>query len=277
MKTPLIVFFCFLATASYSQPSLEFAPAVKEIQLQYLDLISLDTGDQIYASNTSGDVYLFDRNGRQLNVFSPRRQGRLNQLEAAWTVNIFSFSSDLQEYRIMDRFLNPIAENSLLLNDITLPRASTLGNNNVIWVWDESDLSIKSLDYLRNIVLQSLPLTMILDSENLQVSEIREFKNRLFINVPESGIFILDNQGNFIRKVNLQIDQRMCFYKENLFWIEKKKLMMYNITLEAIFDLGILPEDDIEYVSIGRDIMVFAKKDLIKIYPLPDGLGRMRQ
>ena len=276
MKFALILFFCFLARAVYPQQGSEFAPAIAEIQLQFLDLISLDTRDQIYASNTSGDVYLFDRNGRQLNVFSPRRQGRLNQLEAAWTVNVFSFSSDLQEYRIMDRFLNPIVENSFLLNDITLPKASTLGNNNIIWVWDESDLSIKSLDYLRNVVLQSLPLTMILESENLQVSEIREFKNRLFINVPESGIFIFDNQGNFIRKVNLKIDQRMCFYKEYLFWIEEKKLKMYSITLEAIFDAGILPESDIEYLSIGQDIMIFVKKDVMKIYPLPDGLARMR-
>src|SRR5690606_6364637 len=262
MKFPLILFFGLLASALSAQQAPKFAPPVAEIQLRFLDLISLDTRDQIYVSNTSGDVYLFDRNGRQLNVFSARRQGRLNQLEAAWTVNVCSFSSDLQEYRIMDRFLNPIAENSFPLNDITLPKASTLGNNNIIWVWDESDLSIKSLDYLRNIVLQSLPLTMILESEDLQVSEIREFKNRLFINVPESGIFIFDNQGNFLRKVNLQIDQRMCFYKENLFWIADKKLMMYSITLEAIFDLGILPEDDIEYLSIGQDIMIFAKKDV---------------
>jgi hypothetical protein len=277
MKSYLILFFVFLVNATFAQKAaIEFPPPVKEIDLPYLDLISLDTRDQVYASNTLGDVYLFDRNGRQLNVFSPRRQGRLNQLEAAWTVNIFSFSSDLQEYRIMDRFLSPIAENSFLLNNITLPKAATLGNNNIIWVWDESDLSIKSLDYQRNIVLQSLPLTMILESENLQVSEIREFKNRLFVNVPESGIFIFDNQGNFIRKVNLQIDQRMCFYKENLFWIANNKLMMYNITLEAIFDMGILPEEEIDYLAIGRDILVFAKKNIVKIYPLPDGLGRMR-
>ncbi len=276
MKFTLILFFGFLARVLYSQQAPELAAPVAEIQLPFLDLIALDTRDQIYASNTSGDVYLFDRNGRQLNVFSPRRQGRLNQLEAAWTLNIFSFSSDLQEYRIMDRFLNPIVENSFVLNDITLPKAATLGNNNVIWVWDESDLSIKSLDYLRNILLQSLPLNLILESDNLQVSEIREFKNRLFINVPASGIFIFDNQGNFLRKVNLQIDQRMCFYKENLFWIEDNKLKMYSITLEAIFDLGVLPENDLESLSIGQDIIVFAKKDVMKVYPLPDGLGRMR-
>lgn len=276
MKFSLILFFGLLAKTLYSQGILELQAPILEIQVEFLDLVSLDTQDQIFASNTSGDIYLFDRNGKQMNLFSPARQGRLHQLEAAWTVNIFSFSADLQEYRIMDRFLNPIAENSFLLNQITLPKASTLGNNNVIWVWDESDLSIKSLDYLRNIVLQTLPLTMILDSEDLKVTEIREFKNRLFMNVPESGIYIFDNQGNFLQKVNLKIDQRMCFYKERLFWVEGRNLKMFSLKSQAVFDMGTLPSKAIQYLQIGQENIVFIEKDVIKVYPLPEGLKRLK-
>ncbi|HSF55882.1 MAG TPA: hypothetical protein VLA71_19160, partial [Algoriphagus sp.] len=249
MKLSLILFFGFLSRALFSQEILEFKPPLAEIPIRYLDLVSLDSRDQIFASNTSGDIYLFDQKGNQLNLFSPTRQSRIHQLEASWTVNIFSFSADLQEYRILDRFLNPIAENSFLLNEITLPKAATLGNNNVIWVWDESDLSLKSLDYLRNLVLQSQPINLILDSENLRVTEIREFKNRLFMNVPESGIFIFDNQGNFLKKVNLQIDQRMCFYKESLFWVEGRNLKRYSLTSQAIIDMGALPSKDIQYLA----------------------------
>ena len=151
----------------------------------------------------------------------------------------------------MDRFLNPIAENSFLLNNITLPKAATLGNNNIIWVWDESDLSLKSLDYLRNIILQSQPLNLILDSDDLRVTEIREFKNRLFMNVPESGIYIFDNQGNFLQKVAIKIEQRLCFYKEHLFWIEGPSLKMYSLATKGIFDLGKLPESEIESIQIS--------------------------
>lgn len=276
MKFSLILFFAFLSKTLFSQEILEFEAPLAEITLKGLDLVSLDTRDQIFASTTSGDIYLFDQKGKQLNLYSPTRQGRLHQLEASWTVNIFSFSADLQEYRILDRFLNPIAENSFVLNEITLPKAATLGNNNVIWVWDESDLSLKSLDYRRNLILQSQPLNLILDSENLQVTEIREFKNRLFMNVPESGIFIFDNQGNFLKKVNLQINQRMCFYKENLFWIEGKNLKMYSLASQAIFDMGALPSKDIQYLAIGQEIIAFVEKDIIKVYPLPEGLKQLK-
>jgi hypothetical protein len=272
MKLSLVLFFGFLTKTLFSQEALLFEAPIAQIPMEFLDLVSLDTRDQIYASNTSGDIYLFDQKGKQLNVFSPTRQGRLQQLEASWTVNIFGFSADLQEYRVLDRFLNAIAENSFQLDEITLPKAATLGNNNVIWVWDESDLSLKSLDYLRNLVLQSQPLNLILDSEDLKVTEIREFKNRLFMNVPESGIFIFDNQGNFLKKVNLKIDQRMCFYKESLFWIEGRNLKMYSLSSQAIFDMGALPSKGIQYLQIGQENMVFVEKDLISVYPLPEGL-----
>lgn len=276
MKLRLVLFFGLLSNALFSQENLKLEAPMAEIPIKSLDLVSVDTRDQIFASNTSGDIYLFDQKGKQLNVFSPARQGRLSQLEASWTVNIFSFSADLQEYRILDRFLNPLAENSFLLNEITLPKASTLGNNNVIWVWDESDLSLKSLDYQRNLIIQSQPLNLILDSEDLQVLEIREFKNRLFMNVPESGIFIFDNQGNFLQKVNLQVEQRLCFYKESLFWIDGMNLKMYSLASQAIFDLGELPSNEILYLVIGQEIIGLVEKDLIKVFPLPDDLKKLK-
>ncbi|WP_111670536.1 hypothetical protein [Algoriphagus litoralis] len=276
MKTLFFLIFHLLSRSLFSQEVLLFENPISEISIDNLDLVSLDTRDQIFASTGSGDVLLFDKSGKQLNLFSPPRQARIQQLEASWTVNIFTFSADLQEYRVMDRFLNPIAENSFLLNNITLPKAATLGNNNIVWVWDESDLSLKSLDYLRNIILQSQPLNLILDSEELRVTEIREFKNRLFMNVPESGIYIFDNQGNFLQKVSIQIEQRMCFYKEQLFWIEGERLKMYSLATKAIFDLGKLPTSDIESIQIGQEIMTLRSEDKIKVYPIPEGMKRIK-
>lgn len=276
MKPLLILIFHFLSRSLFAQEILVYENPISEIPVKSLDLVSLDTRDQIFASSATGDIFLFDKSGKQLNLFSPHRQARIQQLEASWTVNIFTFSSDLQEYRVMDRFLNPIAENSFLLNEIILPKAATLGNNNIIWVWDESDLSLKSLDYLRNLILQSQPLNLILDSEDLRVTEIREFKNRLFMNAPASGIFIFDNQGNFLKKVDVLIEQRLCFYKEHLFWIEGQSLKMYSLASKAIFDLGKLPSPDIESVQIGQGIMAFRAKDEIKVYSLPEGLKRLK-
>ncbi len=250
---------------------------ITEIPLPYVDVIAFDTRDQLFASTTSGDIYLFDTEGIQQNLFSPPRQGRLDQIEATWTANIFSFSSDLQEYRLFDRFLNPLSDKGFLLNDVTLAKAATLGNNNILWVWDESDLSLKILDYRRNLVLQNQPLNLILDdSEELQVVEIREFKNRLFMNIPKEGIYLFDNQGNLIQKIKLKIDQRLCLYKEYIFWVQGEDLMVYSMATKAIFKLAKLPNPEIQYLQMSQNRLALVQKDKIILYPLPFWIGNMR-
>ncbi|WP_339707829.1 hypothetical protein [Algoriphagus aquimarinus] len=271
----LLIYLLLPLVASAQMPS-KLGTPLAEISLENLDLISFDTKDQLFASNTSGDIYLYSQEGKQLNLFSPARQGRLNQLEAGWTVNIFSFSADLQEYRILDRFLNPLAEKGFSLTEINLAKAATLGNNNVVWVWDESDLNLKSLDYLRNLIIQSQPLNLILASEDLNVSEIREFKNRLFMNVPDTGIFIFDNQGNLMRKVAVTGINKLCYYKEHLLWIEGGNLMAISLSSNEIITLAQLDNSEASYIQIGQERLAIVSKDKVSMYITPDWLKSWR-
>lgn len=276
MRLSLILLFSLICFNGLSQEVQLLGEPIAEISLKNIDLVSLDTKDQVFASNIAGDIYLFSAEGKQLNLFSPPRQGRLNQLEAAWTVNVFSFSSDLQEYRVLDRFLNPLTETGFLLTDVHLAKSATFGNNNVIWVWDESDLSLKSLDYLRNLVIQSQPLNLILNSENLEVAEIREFKNRVFMNVPESGIFVFDNQGNLLEKLNVKTTQRLCFYKEHLFWVEQSELMSISLSTGESQKIASIQVPDLHYLQVGQERLAIVSKDKLTLYQMPDWLKNLQ-
>lgn len=271
MNRPFFLVLLFISFTSLAQQE-KLGNPISEITIEGLDLVSLDTRDQIFASSTSGDIYQFSEKGKQLNLFSPARQGRLQQLEASWTVNIFSFSEDLQEYRILDRFLKQLTENSFLQTDINLAKAATLGNNNIVWVWDESDLSLKILDYRRNLVIQSQPLNLILNLGQVEVLEIREFKNRLFMNVEGEGIFIFDNQGNFIEKISLITKQRMCFYKEHLLWVENTQLNAISISENQVSTLIDELPSTFEFLQIGQEKLVFKSKGKLTLYPIPSWL-----
>lgn len=276
MRKLLWILLVYLPYLAQGQGLFEEQNPIATLSISQTDLISIDTRDQIFVSKKNGDILLLDQNGKQLNLFSPPRQGRLQQLEASWTVTIFSFSEDLQEYRILDRFLNPLSEGNFLLNEITLAKASTLGNNNVIWVWDESDLSLKSFNYLQKQIIQSQPLNLILDPQNLTVREIREFKNRLYLNIPDSGIFIFDNQANFIQKLPIRVNQRLCFYKERIFWIENGNLKSYSIRNLEEFDLGKLSVDQASAVQIGQEILVIQTTSDLQVFKLPQKLKNLK-
>lgn len=268
----LLTFLIFLTSLSTFGQERELGNPIVEIEIENRDLISIDTKDQIFVSTIKGDVYLFSPNGTEINLFSPPRQGKLSQLEAAWTVNIFSFSTDLQEYRVLDRFLNPLVEKGFFNSNINLAKVATLGNNNIVWIWDESDLSLKRWDYLRSVVLDSQPLNLILDDLTLAVTEIREFKNRLFMNVPGSGIFIFDNQGNLLQKIKLPAINRLSLYKEHLLWIESGSLMAHTITTNETHNLCKISEEKIEFIQIGQNRLILAQKDKILVYSVPDWL-----
>ncbi|MDF2157168.1 hypothetical protein [Algoriphagus sp. CAU 1675] len=268
MKFLLILSFFFSYLASFGQQSL--GKPITEIQLPNRDLVSFDTRDQFFVSTEEGDIYLFNPDGKELNFFSPTRQGKLSQLEASWTVNIFSFSADLQQYRVLDRFLNPLIEEDFMNLDVHLAKAATFGNNNILWVWDESDLSLKRLDYLRSLVLDSQPLNLILNDATLGVSEIREFKNQLFMNVPESGIYVFDNQGNLLQKIELSGIKRLNLYKNHLIWTESGKLTALDLRDQSKKILAPLPKENIDFVQFGQNRLVLAGKDTLYLYAMPD-------
>ncbi|WP_425639992.1 hypothetical protein ACPUEN_09365 [Algoriphagus yeomjeoni] len=270
MRAFILLIISLVPLFTSAQTEEKLGNPLAEISLQNLDLISFDTKDQLFASTISGDIYLFSADGKQVNLFSPARQGRLNQLEAAWTVNIFSFSSDLQEYRILDRFLNPLAEKGFFLADINLAKAATLGNNNMVWVWDESDLNLKLLDFRRNQIIQSQPLNLILESNDLSVTEIREFKNRLFMNVPQTGVFIFDNQGNLMRKIQVKGINKLCYYNEHLLWIADNKLVAISLTSNETKTLAELESPGGIYLQIGQERLAVVFKDKVNLYTTPD-------
>ncbi|EOZ95811.1 hypothetical protein A33Q_3173 [Indibacter alkaliphilus LW1] len=239
----------------------------KVISFPRLDLLSLDNQGFIFIADLEGNLYQYNKEGLRVNNFSPHRQGSLTQLEAAWTVNIFTFSADLQEYRVLDRFINPVAENRIPMQFITLAKAATLGNNSIIWVYDEADLNIKQLDYRQNRVIQSQPLNLILDRSSLDVKDIREYQNMLFLNIEDEGVYILDNQANFLQQIPKNLNQKLSFWKNSLLSIEEGNLILTNFQNSKQDSFSIPEGITADQVSINAYAVIFYGKEKVWIYP----------
>lgn len=238
----------------------------EQIKLPRIDKVSMDNQGFIFVTDLEGNLYQFNKSGIVINNFSPHRQGRISQLEAGWTINIFTFSIDLQEYRILDRFINPVADNRIPLNLITLAKAATLGNNNIIWVYDEADLSLKQFDYMRNQVVQQQPLNLILDRSSLDITEMREYQNLLFIHIKGEGIFILDNQGNLIKKIQANPSRNFGFWKNKTVFIENEKVISMDFQSEKT-DTFLLPDDfKPSGVLLNQQIILLFDNTQIRIY-----------
>ena len=267
MKSKLIILILIcLSLQSFGQADEWGSPVL--IDFPRLDKISLDNQGFIFLSDLEGNLYQYSKDGKFLNNFSPPRQGSLSQLEAFWTVNIFTFSADLQEYRILDRFINPVAENRIPMNLINLAKVATLGNNNIIWVFDETDLSLKQFDYRRNRIIQNQPLNLIIDRSSLDIVDIKEYQNLLFLNIRDEGVFVLDNQGNFIKKLKAKPSQKLEFWKGYLIYLEGDKIVFLDFQSEKIESIkipsgikakGILVNQYQAYFYDGKQVWIFDK------------------
>ncbi len=206
----LLFYFCCHVNFALGQQWLN------DVQIAFprLDKFSADNSDHVFISDPEGNLFQYNALAEQINLFSPQRQGRLTQIEAAWTVNIFTFSADLQEYRILDRFLKPVAENRIPTDVVNLAKAATLGNNNIIWIFDETDFTLKQLEYVKGQVLQQQPLNLILGKTSLEIVELKEYQNLLFINIRGEGLAILDNQANFIKKIEIKNEFNLNLWKK---------------------------------------------------------------
>lgn len=236
------------------------------IDFPRLEHVSIDNQEFIFVADREGNLYQFSPEGRQLNNFSPPRQARLSQLEAFWTVNVFTFSNDLQEFRILDRFLNPVSENKFSGPRINLVKAATLGNNNVLWLFDETDLSLKLWDYRRNVLIQEQPLNLVLSQSEFYVTDIREYQNMLFLQVADEGVYIFDNQANYLKTLPAISDQKLSFWKNYLLYTQSGELIIMDIPTGQTARVPLPKEKGIQgvfaqgskvYLQTDRKILIY--------------------
>ncbi len=265
MKKFICLLFFLINLKGYSQDKDWGIPV--EINFPRLDLLSLDNQGFIFISDLEGNLYQYNKVGARVNNFSPHRQGALTQLEAAWTVNIFTFSADLQEYRILDRFINPVAENRIPLQLITLAKVATLGNNNIIWVFDEADLSLKQFDYRQNRITQNQPLNLVLAQSSLDIVDIREYQNMVFLNIEEEGVYVLDNQGNFLQQLPIKLNQKISFWKNELSYLEGDDLVLLNLKNKNKTTFSIPKNIQAKNVVIDGNSVILYNQDKVWIFP----------
>lgn len=264
IKALLLLFLALGSGKTFSQES-EWGDFVA-VEFPRLDKISLDNQDFLFVADPEGNLYQYNLSGQRINNFSPPRQGRLTQLEAFWTVNIFTFSTDLQEYRILDRFINPISENKIPAENIALAKAATLGNNNIIWILDETDLSIKQFDFRTRRILQQQPLNLVLENTSLDVLDIREHQNLLFLNIAGQGIYIFDNQGNFIKRLQVFPNGRLSFWKGYLFLVEKDSIRLVDFQSGAEEQFRLSLGGEVTGILVNRKAVILYNKRGFRIY-----------
>jgi len=268
MKKVVLIFFLYLISPHVMAQQVDWN-LVSDIAIRGLEQVSLDNRGQIFYTTTDGSIYQLSPNGLPINHYSPPRQASITQFEAGWTVNVFTFSKDLQRYELFDRFLNPLMSRDMDRLEVGLARAATLGNNNTLWVFDESDFSLKKIDYNRQALLQNQPLNLVVNDQDWKVTDMQEAQNMVYVRVPER-VYIFDNQGNYLKRISVPGQGPLSIWGGNIYWVSSGKLVEYQLNRGMVKSEVILPPDvDQHHLKVHGKHLVFYNERQLLIYQNP--------
>ena len=198
----------------------EFVTIIKEKSLA----VFINTNDEVFLiqkgiikkynnlgvlQQTYGNKFIDDEtkminiNGFRCILFSPsygkiiQLDNRLNEIDV---INVFDFTN------------------------LNVTCVGSSYNNEYFWLWDAATQKLEKLDKNKKIVFESNSISALL-GKSINPKYIQEQGILLYISDEENGIYIFDNQGNFIKTIPILgvkavkvIDDKIYYVKDNCFY-----------------------------------------------------------
>lgn len=241
------------------------------LELQQADKLSVDRRGNIFVSDQNGYLRQFSEQGDSLNIYAPAFSAPLSQLDAFWTVSIFLFSASQQQIEILDRFLNPINRSTMADLGITgyISHASQ-GNNHGLWLYDETDLRLKKIDLSSGNLVQQQPLMALLPHSSLEILQIQERKNLLFLQIATEGIYLFDNQANFIKKIPIPGEVPAFIDQEFIYYLEGDYLLKTNFLSDVSTQLRLPDLPEIKALALTTNKVILLDTHILRTFNRPE-------
>tara|TARA_R110001592_G_scaffold108704_3_gene303729 strand:+ start:124092 stop:124931 length:840 start_codon:yes stop_codon:yes gene_type:complete len=235
-----------------------------------MDKISTDGKENVFITDKQGYLYQYNAKGESINQLATSLSAPLTHLDAFKTVNIFLFSSPLQRFEILDRFLNPIISKSIAEAGVFgwISQAS-LGNNNSLWVYDESDLNLKKVNLNNNELQQAQAINTIIQDDELEIILLIERYNLLFLQVAGEGIYIFDNQANFIEKISLSANNSAIIDGDFIYAIINDQLVKTNYLTKVSKSIALPTAKTYNRLALSNQQLILANEKGVSVFERP--------
>ncbi|WP_143156016.1 hypothetical protein [Cyclobacterium lianum] len=270
IKTALLALLCLVL---HEAPAQRYAPfeAVWQIRETGIDKIDVDRRGNIFFTTTSGNLKQYSASGDSINYYALPFSSGISRLDAHWTVSIFLFYESQQRFEILDRFLSPLSSQEMA--DLGLSGFvghAAPGNNHGIWLYDETDLSLKKINYTDKRLIQEQILNRLIPESSLQITHMVERKNTLFIQVAAEGVYIFDNQANFIKHLALDTDYPVFVENDNIFFLQENKLHRKNFLTGGSLHVELPDKYQYSGLALTGETVVMVHEQGLLAFPRPE-------
>tara|TARA_R110002096_G_scaffold397812_2_gene593739 strand:- start:5031 stop:5873 length:843 start_codon:yes stop_codon:yes gene_type:complete len=241
-----------------------------EVTVADIDKTATDGKGNVFITDKQGYLSQYNSKGEKINQLASSLSAPVTHLDPFNTVSLFLFSASLQRFEILDRFLNPIINKSIGETGVLgwVSHASP-GNNNSLWVYDESDLKLKKINLSNNELLQAQSINTIIQKNDLDIVLLMERYNLVFLQVANDGMYIFDNQANLIDKIVLSTSKRAVIEDDFFYTVEGNEILKTNyLTKKA--KLFPLPEGySLDKLALSYQQLLLANKKKVVVFERP--------
>ena len=238
---------------------------------------SLLVADEItsFSQDRTGNIFLTFKGGAitkyspsmdSLISFSPEKLGDISLLEAWHGFQIFAFYEEFQEFALLDRFLTRDTRYRLSQSSANYVDMCAISSDQNLWVFEENQLRLIKLNLNIRTIDIEVPLEFILDANEHKITFLREYQNLVFLVDEYSGIYILDNLGNYLRKITAPGIINCSFRNEHLFYLQNNEVHAINLYQGTHEIIKISSGDYLGVLPLEKGLLV-VKKDMVIRFP----------
>lgn len=227
-----------------------FLPFLLEAQILKKDSIVTTATITAFSTDRSGNIFISLEGGTitkyspeldSILSYSPQKNGEFSLLEAWHGFKIFGYRKNYQEFYIFDRFLTRDTRYDLDKTGGLFANLATFSSEQNLWVIEESEFRLYKVNLKTNELILSVPLEQVIGPGDHNFTFIREYQNLLFLADTNTGIYIFDNLGNYLKNMPVPGISQFSFKNKEILFIEHDKLHLrplYQSGDKAI-DLGL--------------------------------------
>jgi hypothetical protein len=222
----------------------------------------VDRPGDLYVRFKSGKIVKYDVNGKQLSEYTPGEDVTLFDPRDGARAFMYSAKGHWYTYS----FFGSPAKIKLREEYAIEPVMACSSGDKDLWVFDQSDYSLKKINTTRQTVDVEAPLPDHLKTGNTSIVTMREYQSLLFLLIRDSGLHIFSSMGRWIKSIEGSSITYFNFLGQELYYHDDNRLVFYDLFDGDIREAEIEPNVRFVLMTDARVYKIFS--DRLEIYPV---------
>ena len=195
-----------------------------------LDYFAVDNIGNIYTVHDD-EMQKFTSAGNFFTRYSNLKLGNITTVDATNPLKILLYYRDYQQIVFLD---NQLTSNSENISLETLGHEQTdlvcASVNNSFWIYDKQNNELTRFDQNSKKIASTGNLKQVLKTD-LNPNYIKEYNNYLFLNCPETGIYVFDIFGAFSKIISIKNIKQFQVNDDIIYFKKDSSMCSYNYKL----------------------------------------------